>query len=289
MKHSRIAWTLWALVPIGLAAFHFGPGQTAWREDRAARLVETADIAQHEALRLQGLAYEAHLAAIEARLAAFGRDDESLRAAAAAAGAREEEAYARAAESWRATAEALSAAQAFVDETGGAVREEIRLAKARALVRTGDVAAGANELEDMLYEATERGDADAPLALEAREELATAYYYGARLMHLAGKPADEWREVASRARQNFRYLAEDARRRGAPSEEVVNHEKNGELVLNLEQSSLDELYAKARPKDSPTGKCNGLGQKPRPGRKGNRPGEKPAKGAGMNGEIGRGW
>ena len=40
-------------------------------------------------------------------------------------------------------------------------------------------------------------------------ELATAYYYGARLMRLAGKPADEWREVAGRARQNFRYLAED--------------------------------------------------------------------------------
>ena len=129
----------------------------------------------------------------------------------------------------------------------------------------------------------------APDIGEASLQLATAYYYGARLMRLAGKPADEWREVASRARQNFRYLAEDARTRGAPDGEVANHEKNGELVLNLEQSSLDELYAKPRPKDSPTGTCDKLGQNPRPGRKGRNQGDKPSKGAGMNGEIGPGW
>jgi hypothetical protein len=286
---TRFAWTVWALVPVGLLAFHFGPGQAAFREDTAARLVARADGLQQEALALQQAAYAAHLAAIEARVAAFGKDDESLRQAALAATAREEEAYAEAGAAWRQTADALAEAQACVDEVGGRVREEIRLAKARALVRTGDVAAGANELEDMLFDAEENPAIDATLSLEAREELATAYYYGARLMRLAGKPADEWREVAGRARQNFRYLAEDARRRGAPGTEVANHEKNGELVLNLEQSSLDELYAKPRPKDSPTGKCNGLGQQPRPGRKGRNNGDKPAKGAGMNGEIGNGW
>jgi len=286
---TRFAWTVWALVPVGLLAFHFGPGQAAFREDTAARLVARADGLQQEALALQQAAYAAHLAAIEARVAAFGKDDESLRQAALAATAREEEAYAEAGAAWRQTADALAEAQACVDEVGGRVREEIRLAKARALVRTGDVAAGANELEDMLFDAEENPAIDATLSLEAREELATAYYYGARLMRLAGKPADEWREVAGRARQNFRYLAEDARRRGAPGTEVANHEKNGELVLNLEQSSLDELYAKPRPKDSPTGKCNGLGTQPRPGRKGRNNGDKPAKGAGMNGEIGNGW
>ena len=36
----RLAWTMWALVPVGLLAFHFGPGQLAWKEDRAARIVE---------------------------------------------------------------------------------------------------------------------------------------------------------------------------------------------------------------------------------------------------------
>jgi hypothetical protein len=289
MKRMKpILWTAWALVPVALIAFHFGPGQAMYREDRAAKLVARAEDAQRDALRLQGIAYDAHLAAIAARVAAFGKDDDALRKAAVDAGAREDAAYADASAAWRTTADALSEAQTQVDEIGGPVRDEIRLAKARALVRTGDVAAGANELEDILLDAADRNEGATPLARVAREELATAYYYGARLMRLAGKPAADWREVAARARQNFRFLAEDAKSRGAASSEVANHEKNSELVLDLEQSSLDELYAKPRPKDSPTGKANGLGPPKRPGRGPNKDGP-PSKGAGMNGEIGNGW
>ena len=287
-RMKPLLWTAWALVPVALLAFHFGPGQAMYREDRAAKLVARAEELQREALRLQGIAYDAHLAAIAARVAAFGKDDEALRKAAVDAGAREDAAYADASAAWRVTADALSEAQTQVDEIGGPVREEIRLAKARALVRTGDVAAGANELEDLLLDAADHGEGATPLARAAREELATAYYYGARLMRLAGKPAADWREVAARARQNFRFLAEDAKARGATSTEVANHEKNSELVLDLEQSSLAELYAKPRPKDSPTGKANGLGPPKRPGRGPNKDGP-PAKGAGMNGEIGNGW
>jgi hypothetical protein len=298
----RLAWTLWALVPVGLLAFHFGPGQEAWREDQAARIVARAESLQSKAVELQGVAYDAHLKAIAARLDAFGSTDEAKRVAALEASKAEEGAYAKAADAWRATANALAEAEAVVAESGGAVRDEIRLARGRALVRTGDVAQGAALLEDVIDELastdataaaaqvvrTSSGADRASLARAAREELATAYYYGARLMRLAGKPADEWREVASRAKQNFRYLAEDAKARGASQGEIANLEKNGELVLNLEQSSLDELYAKPRPKDSPTGTCNNLGknQGKKPGK---RPGDKPAKGAGMNGEIGNGW
>ncbi len=289
MKRMKpLLWTAWALVPVALLAFHFGPGQAMYREDRAAKLVARAEELQRDALRLQGIAYDAHLAAINARVAAFGKDDDALRKAAVDAGTREDAAYADASAAWRTTADALSEAQTQVDEIGGPVRDEIRLAKARALVRTGDVAAGANELEDLLLDASDRNEGATPLARAAREELATAYYYGARLMRLAGKPAADWREVAARARQNFRFLAEDAKSRGAASTEVANHEKNSELVLDLEQSSLDELYAKPRPKDSPTGKANGLGPPKRPGRGPNKDGP-PAKGAGMNGEIGNGW
>lgn len=310
----RLAWTLWALVPVGLLAFHFGPGQQAWKEDRAARIVARAESLQETAVSLQDAAYDAHLAAIAARLAAFGKNDDALRDAALAANSAEEAAYAKAAAAWRDTANALAEAEAVVAETGGTVRDEIRLARGRALVRTGEVAAGAAVLEDLLQDLLQDllddgmqarasdaagatvqavrtatgGDRDA-IARATREELATAYYYGARLLRLAGQPAEQWREAAARAKQNFRYLAEDAKSRGASGEEVANHEKNGELVLNLEQSSLDELYAKPRPKDSPTGSCNGLcdGKGKKPGRKPG--GEKPSRGAGMNGEIGQGW
>ena len=303
----RIAWTLWALVPVGLLAYHFGPGQAGWREDQAARIVERAASLQEHALALQDVAYEAHLEAIAARVAAFGTNDAVARAAALQAGSREEAAYATASIAWRDTANALAEAETMVEDSGGRIGDEIRLARARALVRSGEVAQGAALLEDLLVDLTNAGNT-APdarprlatvahargadrdtLARATREELATAYYYGARLLRLAGKPADEWREAAARAKQNYRYLAEDAKTRGASRSEVTNHEMNGELVLNLEQSSLEELHAQPRPKDSPTGSCEGLCQGDSKN-KGKRPGgTKPSKGAGMNGEIGIGW
>jgi len=286
---SRFGWTLWALIPVGVVAYHFGPGQAAYRASLAAELVAKAHDAQDRAMVLQDAAYEAHLAAVRARAEAFGKDDPELTAHVKAANEAEDAAYATASAAWKETATILSEAQELVADEPGRAPQEIRLARARALVRTGDIAAGANDLEALL-DTVEQSDADdRTIALEAREELATAYYYGARLLRLAGQPAEQWREAASRAKQNFRYLAEEAKARGASSEEIANHEKNGELVLNLEQSSLDELYGKPRPKDSPTGNCNGLcdGKGKKPGKKPG--GDKPSKGAGMNGEIGNGW
>ena len=285
---TRFGWTLWALVPVGALAYHFGPGQSAYRASLAAELVAKAHDAQDRAMALQEAAYEAHLAAVLVRAEAFGKDDADLAAKVKAANEAEDAAYATSAAAWKETASILNEAQALVADDPGLAPQEIRLARARALVRTGDIAAGAEDLEALLDGLEQSGAQTAPIALEAREELATAYYYGARLMRMAGKPASEWREVSGMARQNFRYLAEEARAAGADPETIANHEKNGELVLDLEQSSVEGLFIKPKPKDCPNGQCNGLGKKPV---KGKRPGkgDKPSKGAGMNGEIGQGW
>lgn len=311
---SRLGWTLWALVPVALLAYHFGPGQAADREDRALRAVEEARRLEVDAQRLQEVAYERHLAAIAARAAAFGRSEPDLRAAAVVAGEVEDAAAKDAAAAWAKVASSLAAAESLLDgsaggtsggSSGGSSAEaagsattplvdasslrEVRLARGRALVRAGEVAAGANLLEDLLIDLDDHDAGGSPLALAAREELATAYYYGARLLRLAGAPAEEWRRVAVLARQNFRYLAEDLDARGGGEERVRDLERNTELVLNLEQSSLEELQARARPRESPTGACRGLGREPRPGNRGRRSGDQPNKGAGMGGEIGQGW
>lgn len=288
MKISRIGWTLWALVPVGVIAYHYGPGQTAYHTDLAAALVVRAQAAQEDAMELQQVAYAAHLEAISARAAAFGQEDPTLINAAKVAGVKEDDAYTIASKAWGTTATLLSEAQALMDENGGSNTQQIRIARARAIVRTGDIDTGATELEDLL-EAMDSTDAsNSALATEAREELATAYYYAARIMRLAGNPGGEWREISGRARQNFRYLAEQARADGASAEIVQNHEKNGELVLDLEQSSVEGIFLKPKPKDSPGGNCNNPGTKP--GKKpGKGKGDKPVKGAGMNGEIGDGW
>jgi hypothetical protein len=298
---SRIAWTFWALVPVGMLAFHFGPGQAIHREEQASRLVARASNLEEIALASQERAYAAHLAAVAARMAAFGTDDAAIREAATRATEAEDAAYAAAGADWKSAAAALAEAETALAEEGGLRSEEIRVARARAIVRSGDVGVGAELLESVLETglatassadaASDPKDAAAreTLARAAREELATAYYYGARLMRLAGKPSEEWREVSALARQHFRALAEEANA-GEAADDAARHERNVELVLNLEQSSLDELYGKPSPRDCPGGQCNGMGK--RPGKKpGKRPGngEQPSKGAGMGGDIGTGW
>lgn len=294
----RLFWTAWALVPVAVLAWHFGPGQAALRRDRAAEIVADASVLEAEAIRLQEIAYAAHLEAIEARAAAFARDDPSLRAEALEAGAREDAAADAAESAWAATAAALDEAVAMLEgEPGEASTDvsdraevaEIRLARARALVRAGEIGRGANDLEDLLLQLGEAGQGEGDLAIAAREELATAYYYGARLMRLAGKPGSEWRKIAALARQNFRYLAERTAEAGGDPEQIADHERNTELVLNLEQSSREELSFLPRPRQSPTGAGEGLGRELRPGRRGRNQGDQPARGAGMNGEIGDGW
>ena len=45
MNRNRLLWTAWALVPVGLLAFHYGPGQRASRVEQAASWVAKADAA----------------------------------------------------------------------------------------------------------------------------------------------------------------------------------------------------------------------------------------------------
>lgn len=283
----RAVWTLWAIAPVVAAAYHFGPGQRHYQADRAAGVLARAEREQVDAMALQEAAYQSHLRALAARAAAFGSDDPTLHDNAKQAGTEEHAAYTAAATSWQRVADTLGGAEALIEDEDHSLRQRVRVSRGRALVRAGSVGSGAEVLEGLLEEFTAAGASDPALERQVREELATAYYYGARLMRLAGRPAPEWKEISGRAAQQYRYLAEGARTRGQPAE-ALDQEKNVELVLNLEQSSLDELFAKARPKDSPTGSGR-IGTEPRPGARGRRRGERPGGGAGLDGEIGQGW
>lgn len=283
----RAMWTLWAIAPVVAAAYHFGPGQRHYQADRAAGVLARAEREQRGAMALQEAAYQSHLRALEARAAAFSSDDPALRDHAKQAGAAEQDAYSAAATAWQRVADTLGGAEALIDDQDQPLRQRVRVSRGRALVRAGSVGSGAEVLEGLLEEFSAAPASDPALERQVREELATAYYYGARLMRLGGRPAPEWKDISGRAAQQYRYLAETARTRGEPAE-ALDQEKNVELVLNLEQSSLDELFAKARPKDSPTGSGR-IGTEPRPGSRGRRRGDRPGGGAGLDGEIGQGW
>ncbi len=291
---SRIAWTAWALLPVFGLTYHFGPGQRAYREDQAARIVAKARTLEEQAHQAQDAAYALHLSAMKARRAALASRSPDDAARARDAGEQELSAYRKAADAWKAVADTLHQAQDALAQSPSDTLRRVRLAKGRALIRSGQVNTGVADLEDLMESIEDHNTdsrptaADAEFAHRVREELATGYYYNARLLRLAGAKSEEWREVSGKARQNFRYLAETARAERRDLD-AVNHQKNVELVLNLEQSSLQELQAKPIPKNSP-----------RAGRDGDRPGQRAGKskrpprkgddrGAGGAGDIGPGW
>lgn len=297
-RSSRFGWALWALVPVAALTYHFGPGQLAYAQNRAARAQDKALDAERAAEAAQKAAYQQHLAAIDARRKALLTDAPEDAAAARAATAQEDTAYLAAAAAWKQTADLYAETQsALSTPEGGATSDEaraIRLAHARATVRSGDIWPGIAELEGMLDEMHETqpvGDDNAALARTAREELATAYYYGARLLRLSGMPPQEWKIESGKARQHFRYLAERALDdEGDASELAQNYQRNVELVLNLEQSSLVDIEGKPLPRNSP---CNcKQGNRPCSGKK---PGKKPngpkqdARNAGGMDAIPAGW
>lgn len=295
---SRFAWTAWALLPVIGLTYHFGPGQRAYQEDQAARIVAKARTLEDAARAAQEEAYALHLAGMKARRAAFASQSPEDAATARDAGDQELAAYTKAADAWKSVAETLGQAQDALAKDSTDTLRRVRLAKARAQVRSGQVNTGVSELEDLMDSLEEDATSNtapqaasktnADFAHHVREELATGYYYNARLMRLAGAKSEDWREVSGKARQNFRYLAESATTQGR-DQDAANHQKNVELVLNLEQSSLQELQAKPLPKNSPRAGRDGdrpgnrAGKSKRPPRKGD------ARGAGGAGDIGPGW
>jgi hypothetical protein len=287
---ASAGWAVWAVLPVGVIAYHYGPGQAAYVQDRAAALHAEARSLERTALELQDAAYTAHLAAIEARKTALVAPTDGAAGADAAvveATKREDAAYAAAASAWSKAADAYGATLEVLGDAAPEEAARVRWSQARAQVRAGDVWTGITSLEALLEEESAAGRGDDAQARAVREELATAYYYGARLLRLSGMPAQEWRIESGKARQHFRYLAESSREGDA--ERARAQQRNLELVLNLEQSSLAELQGRPLPRESPC-KGNMACRTPGKGNTSQRPPERrDARGAGGAGPIGDGW
>ncbi len=288
---KRLGWSAWALVPVALLAFHFGPGRTlAAREVAASRFREAAAL-ELAAIELQAEAYRAHLETIERRREVF-LDDTSEREATdeplVAAVDRERLAYEAASDAWAAVADAYAQVEdRLVDDDPGTI-DRVRWSKARARVRSGAIWDGVLDLETLLQPRS-NAPADRELARAAREELATAHYFGARLLRMAGEPARVWRSEAIKARQHFRLLAETAAAGGADEVAVRGLEDNVERTIDLEQMDKSELEGRALPRESPRAT---RGRRPGQGREGvsNRPPtRRDGRGAGGAGPIGPGW
>ena len=289
----RLAWMVWALVPVVLLAYHFGPGQVLMARDVALTRYQEAIILEQTAIDLQREAYARHLDTIEARRQAFLSNEENgVELALAAATEQEREAYEAAADQWQIVADTYEHVIERLPDEDPDTMTRMRWAKGRAMVRSGAVWDGAAELDDLLFDLSEssRDPQSNSLMRATREELAAAYYFGARLLRLEGKPADQWRPEARRARQHFRYLAEAASREGADPSVIRGLEDNVERTINLEQMDHSQLEGQPLPRQSPR---TARGGGPRPGRRARvtqrPPGEGDARGANGAGPIGPGW
>ncbi|MBI1190376.1 MAG: hypothetical protein GC200_06820 [Tepidisphaera sp.] len=287
MNTGKLAWAAWSILPVIVLAYHFGPGQAIYQRDKAAQLLAQAGTQQDTAQAAQDAAHEKHLAWVAARRRAIKTQNADDQRAAEAAAKEADEAYAKASGAWHAAADTLGKAQGMLETLESPKAGEARIARDRALIRSGDIAAGVNDLDGWLDELTEKGQSQTPIAKSARAEAAAGYYYAARLMRLAGKPASEWMEAASWARQDFRFVAE----LDAAGGDIGDQQKNLEIALNLEQSDSDDLVAMPLLKNSPcNGKCDGinkLGKGKKPGKKPGQP--KDARGAGGESDIPAGW
>lgn len=279
----RFIWSMWAIVPVFLMAFHFGPGQPAWERDQAVSLLAEAREAEQRATDAQAAAHALNLHTIEVRKQALLSDDPGDVHAVELALATEKDAYSIASDLWQDTAERYLAAELLLGDTPEA--EEVRWAKARAMVRAGSVWRGIAEFHSLMDRMVAEDRLDTTLALATREELAAAHYYATRILREEGRPEAQWREMSSVARQQYRYLAERALAQDE-TDLADSLQKNLERVLDLEQLDSSELFAEPLPRESPRGRRPGdgpprRGRGPRPGQNGN--------GAGPLMEIGPGW
>jgi hypothetical protein len=295
---TRAAWALWAVLPVFGLAYHFGPGQDQLERDAGARAlrdaVEAEQLAEQQqakahAAQLERIAAEKELFLVEAgagqtsfeqqALKEFEDEVELKRTAEAAA-------YEVAASQWKLAADKFQ----IVEDRIGDTREglEVRWAKARALVRAGEVWNGIDELQSIV-EVAESDERPAPeLAVAAREELAVANYYGARLLREEGRPTEEWRRASGLARQQYRYLAERAARDGA-ADLADSLQRNLERVLDLEQLDTGDLHGVPLPREAPRARSGRDRGPPRPGQRGPTRRGPPGNGAGAPLEIGPGW
>ncbi len=283
---QRIGWAVWAVLPVVGLAYHFGPGQIELRRDEAAHEVVTARDREQQAADAQAEAHATQLERLAADKAVFLKDSDANRKRAEQARAAEKAAYAAASAAWKRAADAYQ----VVEELLGDSREarEVRWAKGRALVRAGEIWNGIDEFESILAVAEGEDHPDPELATAARDELAVANYYGARLLRDEGRPAKEWRPVSALARQQYRYLAERAAAHG-DTELADALQRNLERVLDLEQLDSADLVAMPLPKDSPAARSGNDRGPPKDGGRGPTRRGPPGNGAGAPLDIGPGW
>lgn len=196
---------LWLLLPVGAAAYHYGPGQEHLRADHAAAAAACA----RDAAEL-------------AREVAAAQGDDAARAH-----------WAQAEEAFTEALEALPGA--LVDEG-----RRLRLERAVAMMQVSKLPDARRDLLALVDELEADPQADAELLADARSTLGNAQYYTTWLLRLEGEPRDVWEPEIEAARQNYKLVAVRAEAAGDGERARVEGE-NLAAALKLARMDLTEL------------------------------------------------
>ena len=196
---------VWLLLPVGAAAYHYGPGQDLLASDRAAvaqeRGVEAARIAGEVARRDGDLAATTHWAEAEA---AFTEAIEAL------------------------------------PESSVERERALRLERAKAWMFLSKLPEARSELESLVRDLAQDPSVEPAQLRDARSTLANAQYYTTWLLRLEGAAREEWEPEVESARQNFAWCADEAARSGDASGERAARE-DLESAVRLARMDLGEL------------------------------------------------
>ncbi len=163
-------------------------------------------------------------------------------------------------EVWARAAEAYALALKALPEDAAEDRRLVLRELAHANLEAGETLAGIDQLQTLVRSYEDAGDLASVGSLDARAKLAAWEYYAAWLLRREGAGEGRWRPRAVRARQHYRFLAENAEAHAGPADSLtVLFQKNLEAVVRLERIDTAGLLAIPLPRP------------PRPGRPGDGP------------------
>lgn len=155
-------------------------------------------------------------------------------------------AHVRAAEAAAADGDYLAAADEYTLAIAAlppgrtAEARKLRLEKAKALLLSKQLGAAYTDLAALTDELAEDPAADPKLVAGVRSARANAQYYATWLLRLEGAARDDWEPEIEAARQNYKFLAEDAEKRGDAAA-AARHKEDLEAAVRLARLDLAEL------------------------------------------------
>jgi hypothetical protein len=148
-------------------------------------------------------------------------------------------------EDWRGAVTAYDEALARLPASDTKTRWDLRLARSKARMYSGELPEAISDMEGQLSE-MEQASAPSGMTQAVRASLGTAQYYAGWLMRLEGASSAEWNVQVENARQHFRLLAEENLTTDPAA--AKQHQENLESTIRLARMDLTELQGLPLPK-----------------------------------------